>query len=78
MKKAKRRALHEIGDHRGCKIRIEKVPDFYDHTTKYIAGPMQITRHADGSIEWHRDVIDVTSMFGDPVYTSGKTKEVHR
>ena len=76
MKKKLRRALHLTGDHRGCKVRIEPVPDYYDTTRKYIAGPQEIIHHIDGSTEYRRDVYDVTTLAGEPVY-SGKTLEVH-
>ena len=68
MKKKYRRLFHEHDIHDFCKVVMEKVVTGYDHSPKYLLGPLE----SDGS----RELIDVTTICGEPIY-SGKTIEVH-
>jgi hypothetical protein len=69
MKGKYRRLFHEKGIHDYCKITVEPKIIGYDNSAKYL-----VVRNPDGS----RDFLDVTTLYGDLIYSKTETEEVHR
>ena len=75
MKKKYRRLFHKHDIHEYCLVKKVRPITGYDNTPQYIAGPWTITSNVDGSITRERDMIEVSTFYGKPIY--GPETEVH-